>query len=67
MITRKHLQALAVGVGRAAGETGTDAVALAGPIIGALIDAGVVTPNYDGVRFLAAVQDAAPIPYAVVK
>jgi hypothetical protein len=67
MLTRKGLQALAVGIGRAAGETGTDATALAGPIIGALIDAGVVTPNYDGARFLAAVQDAAPIGYVVVR
>jgi hypothetical protein len=67
MLTRKGLQALAVGIGRAAGETGTDAVTLAGPIIGALIDAGVVTPQFDGDRFRAAVLDAAPIGYVVVR
>ena len=66
-MTRKGLEALALGIGRAAGVTGTDATALADVIVGTLIDAGVVTPQFDGDRFRAAVQDAAPIGYVVVR
>lgn len=60
MITRKGLHALADGIGDAARATGADAMALAGPIIGALRAAGVVTPGFDPDRFARAVAEAAP-------
>lgn len=65
MLTRKHLQALAVACGDVERETGAHAYDVARIVIRALSDAGAITPNYDGQRFRAAVDDARPVPYTV--
>ena len=65
MLTRKHLQALAVACGDVERETGADAHEVARIIIGALRRTDGITPHYDGGRFTQAVEDARPVPYIV--
>ena len=65
MLTRKHLQALAVACGDVERETGANARVVARIVIEALLATDGVTPHYDGPRFLAAVDDARPVPYTV--
>jgi hypothetical protein len=65
MLTRKHLQALAVACGDVERETGADAHEVARIVVGALRASGGVTSGFDAGRFAAAVDDARPVPYRV--
>jgi hypothetical protein len=65
MLTRKHLEALAVAFGDVERYAGADAHDVARIVINALHAAGGLTPEFSSPRFSAAVEEARPVPYTV--
>lgn len=65
MLTRKHLEALAVAFGDVERATGADAHAVAQVVMDSLIRTGVVTPRFDRSRFAQAVEDGRPVQFHV--
>jgi hypothetical protein len=65
MLTKKHLEALAIACADLERSSGWDAHHASHVIMARLISEGVVTPRFDRGRFAQAVEDARPIPFAV--